>query len=121
MGRARARPWAVTSAQTRPDITGRAGPTLNYFGQCRAWAVLFFHALGRPIRPGPNVHLYAEQGHGRPSGKADRRELCWDPLCADPRVAAASNPSPRFCAPPSDLTSAKVVSSRAAGAWPPLR
>jgi hypothetical protein len=30
----------------RPDITGRAGPTLNYFGPCRAWAVLFFPCFG---------------------------------------------------------------------------
>jgi ribosomal protein S14 len=34
--RARARPWAATSAQTRPDISGRASPTLKYFGLCRA-------------------------------------------------------------------------------------
>jgi hypothetical protein len=55
-----------------------------------------------------------EQGRGRPSGEADRRELRWAPLRADPLVAAASNPSPRVCAPPSDLTSGRVVSSRGA-------
>jgi hypothetical protein len=65
MGRARARPWAVASAQTRPDITGRAGPALNYFGSCRAWAVLFFRASGRPTRPGPNVHLYFHSSKNR--------------------------------------------------------
>jgi hypothetical protein len=54
----------MTSAQTRPDITGRAGPALNYFGPCRAWAVLFFRASGRPIRPGPNVHLYGQPCRG---------------------------------------------------------
>jgi hypothetical protein len=51
MGRARARPWAVTSAQTRPDITGRAGPALNYFGPCRAWAVLFSVLRAGPSGP----------------------------------------------------------------------
>jgi hypothetical protein len=34
-GRARARPWAATSAQTRPDISGRA-----VFGSC------FFSCFG---------------------------------------------------------------------------
>jgi hypothetical protein len=50
----------VTSAQTRPDITGRAGPTLNYFGSCRAWAVLFFSVL-RAGPPGPaQMYTYSE-------------------------------------------------------------
>jgi hypothetical protein len=35
----------------------KPGPTLKYFVSCRAWAVLFFRASGRPIRPGLNVHL----------------------------------------------------------------
>jgi hypothetical protein len=55
----------VTSAQTRPDITGRADPTLNFFGPCRNWAVLFFRDSGRPIRPGPNIHLYRRTRTGR--------------------------------------------------------
>jgi hypothetical protein len=36
----------VTSAQTRPDISGRAGPTLKYFVSCRLWAVLFLPCFG---------------------------------------------------------------------------
>jgi hypothetical protein len=43
MGRARACPWA--------DITGRAGPALNYFRSCCAWAVLFSVLRAGP--PGP--------------------------------------------------------------------
>jgi hypothetical protein len=43
-------PMAATSAQTRPDtIIFRVVPCLG-----RA----FFRASGRPIKPGPNVHLY---------------------------------------------------------------
>jgi hypothetical protein len=38
MGRARARLWAGTSAQIRPDISDHAGPALKYFGSCSAWA-----------------------------------------------------------------------------------
>jgi hypothetical protein len=41
-----------TSAKTRPDISGHAGPALKYFGSC------FFRASGWPIRPDPNVHIY---------------------------------------------------------------
>jgi hypothetical protein len=48
-------------------------PVLKYFVSCRAYAVLFFHALGRPIRPGPNVHLYAQDVAG---GGGERMLSC---------------------------------------------
>jgi hypothetical protein len=66
---ARARPWAVTSAQTRPDITGRAGLTLNYFGSCRAWAVLFFVLRAGPSGPA-QMYTYIHDHHevGAPLG-----------------------------------------------------
>jgi hypothetical protein len=66
----------VTSAQTRPDITGRAGPALNYFGPCRVWAVLFFPCFGpahqarpkcTPIVPGqgPSIPGRRRRGTGQ--------------------------------------------------------
>jgi hypothetical protein len=51
MGRARARLWAATSAQNRPDISGRVGPTLKYIGSYRAWAVLFSVLRAGPLDP----------------------------------------------------------------------
>jgi hypothetical protein len=61
MGGARARPWAATSAQTWPDISGRAGPTLKYFGPCRAWAMLFSVLRAGPSGP-TQMYTYNEKG-----------------------------------------------------------
>ena len=41
----------MTSAQIRPDITGRAGSALNYFVSCHVWAVLFFVLWVGPLGP----------------------------------------------------------------------
>jgi hypothetical protein len=54
MGRVRACSWATTSVQTRPDISGRSGSTLKYFGSCRVLVVLF-SCFGPVHQSDPNV------------------------------------------------------------------
>jgi hypothetical protein len=96
----------VTSAQTRPDITGRAGPALNYFGPCRAWAVLFFPCFGpahqtRPkctpisstvIRGNPNTPKHGWKTFSKQTVKTSKRGSKLKPRL--PRDAISSRPSP---------------------------
>jgi hypothetical protein len=57
----------VTSAQTRSDISGRAGPALNYFGSCRAWAMLFFPCFGSAHQTRPKcTHIGGPINHPFP-------------------------------------------------------
>jgi hypothetical protein len=61
--------WLVTLSQTRPDISGRAGPALKYFGSCRAWAVLF--SCFGPAHPAAQMYTYMCGGPSSP----DRRTI----------------------------------------------
>jgi hypothetical protein len=54
----------VTSAQTQPEITGRAGPALKYFRSCRAWAVLFFMLRTGSLSPA-QMYTYRWRSRGR--------------------------------------------------------
>jgi hypothetical protein len=73
--RARVRTWVVTSAQTQPDITGRAGSALNYFGPCRAWAVLFFPCIGPSHQAQPKCTPILGAIKGTPSCMEENTKL----------------------------------------------
>jgi hypothetical protein len=84
----------VTSAQTRPDITGRAGPALNYFGPCRAWAVLFFPCFGPAHQARPKCTPIV--GEGSANGGGHRGSVGWSAgrsSCQDQPVDGAKNAS----------------------------